>query len=168
MGIYLLYQWSWRELFIEQSILSSFKNSRKCCLFFFDCCLFGNENSEKSTEASKMFKLTDPVKCLVAYATATGYKSQGDKFHGGLWTRTLCAKLKEPLPLSAILDELIILLQAWQMNSHLTMNHVLVQWIWKVTFTLFPSCSNFAIKCSCSYYLKGYSNIITVKMKGLF
>ena len=94
-------------LFIEQNILSCFKKSRKRCLFFFDCCLVAKstEDSDESPQASKMFKLTAPVKCLVAYATATGYKSQGDKVQGGLWTRTLCAKLKEPLSLSVILDE---------------------------------------------------------------
>ena len=96
---------SQQKLFIEQSILSCFQKSRKRCLFFFDCCLVATEDSDKSTQASNIFKLTAPVKCLVAYATATGYKSQGDKVQGGLWTRTLCAKLKEPLPLSAILDE---------------------------------------------------------------
>ena len=48
---------------------------RTRCLFFFDCCLVAKstEDIDESPQASKMFKLTAPVKCLVAYATAMGY-----------------------------------------------------------------------------------------------
>ena len=64
--------------------------------------------TSESTQVSlppKIFKLTAPIKCLVAYATAIGYKSQGDKVNGGLWTCTLWEKLKEQLSLTTILDQ---------------------------------------------------------------
>ena len=106
-------------LYIEENILSCFQNVRKRCLFFFDCCLSGKLTEDsKSTQvgsfpskgdqnslSKRVFKLRAPVKCLVVYATATGLKSQGDKVYGGLWTRNLCEKLKEPVSLSDILDQ---------------------------------------------------------------
>ena len=95
--------------FIEENILSNFKNARKRYLFFFDCCLSSSSTqASESTEVSlppKIFKLRAPIKCLVAYATAIGHKSQGDKVNGGLWTHTLCEKLKEQLSLTTILDQ---------------------------------------------------------------
>ena len=99
------------RFFVEENMLSNFKNVNKRYLFFFDCCLSSSSTvTIESTQVTqslppkKVFKLRAPVKCLVAYATSTGYKSQGDKISGGLWTRTLCEKLKEQLSLSDILD----------------------------------------------------------------
>ena len=72
-----------------------------------------------------VFKLRPPVKCLVAYATATGHISQGDNVGGGFWTHTLCEKLKE---LTTILDQTHeVVLRSLKGNNYLTINHVLVQ-----------------------------------------
>ena len=96
------------RLFIEENILSYFKDVNKGCLFFFDCCL--SSSSSKSTQDSqpspiKGFKLRAPVKCLVAYATSTYHKSQGGKVGGGVWTSKLCERLSEKVSLSDILDQ---------------------------------------------------------------
>ena len=87
------------RLFIEENILSSFKNARKHCLFFFDCRLSSSTQSSISTLPHPPAK---PIHSLVAYATSPGYVTMGDR---GLWTRTLCEKLREPLSLSDILDQ---------------------------------------------------------------
>ena len=96
------------RLFIEENVLSYFKDVNKGCLFFFDCCL--SSSSSESTQDSqpspiKGFKLRAPIKCLVAYATSTDHKSQGTKDGGGVWTRNLCERLKEELSISDILDQ---------------------------------------------------------------
>ena len=96
------------RLFIEENILSYFKDVNKGCLFFFDCCL--SSSSSESTQDSQLsptkgFKLRAPIKCLVAYATSTDHKSQGSKGGGGVWTRNLCERLKEEVSISDILDQ---------------------------------------------------------------
>ena len=95
-------------LFIEENILSSFKNaskSRRQYLFFFDCCLNSLTHSSISTLPHPPAKVRPPIHSLVAYATSVGYASLVDQDRGGFWTHILCEKLKEPLSLSDILDQ---------------------------------------------------------------
>ena len=107
-------------LFIKDNIISpltcdsatlrdrylEFYNEKRKCLFFFDCCLkYQPDLAVHSTE--KVFNLKCPQDCLVAYATSINHTSDGNKTHGGLWTRHLCQHLKKVEPLSTILDHTI-------------------------------------------------------------
>ena len=89
----------------DRYFLQSYNKNRKC-LFFFDCCLiFQPDLAVHGIE--KVFNLTCPQDCLVAYATSISHMSGGSKTYGGLWTHHLCQRLQNAEPLSTILDRTI-------------------------------------------------------------
>ncbi len=92
------------KFYIDANMIAHFNRNKvkkkQQCLFFFDCCL-----SDQLLDCDYIPSLpVVPIRCLVAFATTMGFKSYGDCYTGGMWTKHLCAHLKEQRSVSDILD----------------------------------------------------------------
>ena len=88
------------RFYIERDMLAYFErhqiDTKKKCLFFFDCCFAGKSPDH--------FYPSIPIRSLVAFSTCVSQKSWSTYSGGAIWTSHLCENLKKQQSISSILD----------------------------------------------------------------